>query len=163
MRYRESQASLSVVVDQMFTSGDVDCTLICWSLPRNFCVCVCVLNLCGWSQPWNYVNSEIFPIYGMIYCTMSLTPHILPSHSSTYIEVNNYQTEKFIYDVTATIYGGVEPGSLCPSETSLTYVLALSKVCFTISVPCLCMWLGCICQTHTGSLLMSSPWSLSIS
>ena len=55
----------------------------------------------------------------MIYCTMSLTPHILPFHSATYIEVNNYQTEKFIYDVTATIYGGVEPGSLCPSETSL--------------------------------------------
>ena len=55
-----------------------------------------------------------------------------PSHSSTYIEVNNYQARKFIYDVTATIYGGVEPGSL--SGTSLTYVLALSTVCFTIFV-----------------------------
>ena len=57
-----------------------------------------------------------------------------PSHSSTYIEVNNYQARKFIYDVTATIYGGVEPGSTRPSETSLTSVLALSTVCFTIFV-----------------------------
>ena len=26
-----------------------------------------VLNFCSWSQPWNYFNSEIFPIYGMLY------------------------------------------------------------------------------------------------
>ena len=33
------------------------------------------------------------------------------SHSSTYIEVNNFQEERMIYDVIATIYGTVEPGN----------------------------------------------------
>ena len=35
-----------------------------------FCVkCfICVLNFRSWSQPQNYFNSEIYPIYGMFVC-----------------------------------------------------------------------------------------------
>ena len=27
---------------------------------------ICVFNFRGWCQPQNYVNSEIFPIYGIV-------------------------------------------------------------------------------------------------
>ena len=33
----------------------------------NFIKCfIRMLNFCGWSQPWNYFNSENFPIYGIL-------------------------------------------------------------------------------------------------
>jgi len=46
-------------------------------------------------------------------------PHSHSHDSVTYMEVNNRQVEKFIYDVTATIYGGVEPGR---TEFSHNYI-----------------------------------------
>ena len=36
-----------------------------WSLPCKFNFCV--LKFHGWSRPRNYFNSEIFPIYGMVF------------------------------------------------------------------------------------------------
>ena len=33
-------------------------------------------------------------------------------YRSFYIQVNNYQEEQTIYDVTATIYGSMEPGDV---------------------------------------------------
>ena len=72
-RYRENQVSLvvtlwlsGVVVDRTFTPGGVD---VCACLFVDHCcinVFIRVFNFRGWSQPRNYFNSEIFPIYGSL-------------------------------------------------------------------------------------------------
>ena len=56
------------------------------------------------------------------------TPSPSTPHSLTYLEVNNYQEERTIYDVTATIYGGVEPGKWrCSYIRTKYYVTSTSK------------------------------------
>ena len=53
--------SMAMVVNRTFTLGTMDLHTsynIQWSLPCNFIFRV--LNLHGWSRPWNYFNSKIF-------------------------------------------------------------------------------------------------------
>ena len=60
----------------------------------------------------------------------TLTPILTLSHDSvTYMEVNNRQVEKFIYDVTATIYGGVEPGRTECSHNCIFRPLVAPLLC----------------------------------
>ena len=80
--------------------------------------------------------------------THTLTPHththtniltLTPTHSQptltlshdsvTFMEVNNRQVEKFIYDVTATIYGGVEPGRTECSHNCILGPLVAPLLC----------------------------------
>ena len=69
---------LSVVVNRMFTSGGVD-VHACLSVDHCYVnVFIHVLNFGGWSQPRNYFNSEIFPIYSKACALCPLCFHSSP-------------------------------------------------------------------------------------
>ena len=72
-RYQESQLSLvvtlwlsGVVIDRKFTPGSVDVRARLFVDHHCVNVFIRVLNFRSWSQPRNYFNSEIFPIYGKL-------------------------------------------------------------------------------------------------
>ena len=64
---------LAVVVDWTFTPGGL-----------NFYahLLFCMLNFCGWSQPRNYFNSEIFPlcVINYVYHVRLHTVHVCVQH-----------------------------------------------------------------------------------
>ena len=39
-------------------------------------VFICVLNFCGWSQPQNHFNSEIFPVYNIDYLLQTVASRL---------------------------------------------------------------------------------------
>ena len=62
----------------------------------------------------SWVATHCYTIFATFYAHACMT-HTYAStrihkRSSTYIEVNNIQEERLIYDITATIYGTVDPG-----------------------------------------------------
>ena len=56
---------LAVVINRTFTSGSVDLRASLFTEHRRV-IFFRVFNFRGWSQPQNYFNSEIFPIYGIV-------------------------------------------------------------------------------------------------
>ena len=72
-----------------------------------FCVkcSICVLNFRGWSQPRNYLNSEIFPIYGMYYTVVK------NSNRSTNIHTTSTQTQIWTFGQFCGFVGFGEPGN----------------------------------------------------
>ena len=39
-------------------------------------VCIRVLNFCGWSQPQNHFNREIFPVYSIDYLLQTVVSRL---------------------------------------------------------------------------------------
>ena len=105
--YRERQLLLvvtlwlsGVVVDWTLTLGSVD--IRAHLLVDHHCihVFICVVNLCVWSRPQNYFNSEIFLIYGNCMCTSDLVVvSLVPRPHPTSVTCSTEKQERVWYEL----------------------------------------------------------------